>query len=130
MTIWRKWLTNSQKKMLSSDQNVETIAQLIEALKHYLGLQTEYVKLDVIDKVVRLLTTATLAILLFLILVVVMLFASLGLAFWLSKHIGLTSAFMAVAALHAFVLLLVYAFRGPWIERPLVRYLARLLMKD
>lgn len=116
--------------MLSSDKNVETIAQLIEALKHYLGLQTEYVKLDVIDKVVRLLTTATLAILLFLILIVVLLFASLGLAFWLSKHIGLTSAFMAVAALHAFVLLLVYAFRRPWIERPLVRYLARLLMKD
>ena len=116
--------------MLSSDQNVETIAQLIEALKHYLGLQTEYVKLDVIDKVVRLLTTATLAILLFLILIVVLLFASLGLAFWLSKHIGLTSAFMAVAALHAIVLLLIYAFRRPWIERPLVRYLARLMMKD
>ena len=116
--------------MLSSDKNVETIAQLIEALKHYLGLQTEYVKLDVIDKVVRLLTTATLAILLFLILIVVLLFASLGLAFWLSKHIGLTSAFMAVAALHAFVLLLIYAFRRPWIERPLVRYLARLLLKD
>ena len=116
--------------MLSSDKNVETIAQLIEALKHYLGLQTEYVKLDVIDKVVRLLTRATLAILLFLILIVVLLFASLGLAFWLSKHIGLTSAFMAVAAMHAFVLLLIYAFRRPWIERPLVRYLARLLMKD
>ena len=116
--------------MLSSDKNVETIAQLIEALKHYLGLQTEYVKLDVIDKVVRLLTRATLAILLFLILIVVLLFASLGLAFWLSKHIGLTSAFMAVAALHAFVLLLIYAFRRPWIERPLVRYLARLLLKD
>ena len=41
--------------MLSSDKNVETIAQLIEAMKHYLGLQTEYVKLDVIEKVVRLL---------------------------------------------------------------------------
>ena len=40
--------------MLSSDKNVETIAQLIEVLKHYLGLQTEYVKLDVVDKVVRL----------------------------------------------------------------------------
>ena len=60
----------------------------------------------------------------------VLLFASLGLAFWLSKHIGLTSAFLAVAAMHAFILLLVYAFRRPWIERPLVRYLARLLMKD
>jgi hypothetical protein len=116
--------------MLSSDKNVETIAQLIEAVKHYLGLQTEYVKLDVIDKVVRLMTTATLAFLLFLILIVVLLFASLGLAFWLSKHIGFTGAFLAVAALHTFVLLLIYAFRRPWIERPLVRYLARLLMKD
>ena len=116
--------------MLSSDKNVETIAQLIEAVKHYLGLQTEYVKLDVIDKVVRLMTTATLAFLLFLILIVVLLFASLGLTFWLSKHIGFTGAFLAVAALHTFVLLLIYAFRRPWIERPLVRYLARLLMKD
>lgn len=41
--------------MLSSDKNVESIAQLIEVLKHYLGIQAEYVKLDVIDKVVRLL---------------------------------------------------------------------------
>ena len=114
--------------MLSNDKNVENIGQLAELLKHYLGLQTEYVKLDVIDKVVRLLTTATLTILLFLILIVVLLFASLGLTFWLSKHIGFTSAFMAVAAMHAFVLLLIYAFRRPWIERPLVRYLARLLM--
>ena len=37
--------------MLSSDKNVENIGQLAELLKHYLGLQTEYVKLDVIDKV-------------------------------------------------------------------------------
>ena len=116
--------------MLSSDKNVETIAQLIEALKHYLELQKEFVKLDVIDKVVRLLTTATLAIILFFILIVAILFASLGLAFWLSHHMGLTAAFIIVAAIHAFVLLLVLAFRRPWIERPLVRFLARLLMKD
>ena len=114
--------------MLSSDKNVETIAELIEAVKHYLGLQTEYVKLDVVDKVVRLLTGATLFVLLFLILIVVLLFASLGLAFWLSKSIGLVLAFFAVAALHAFILLMAYAFRRPWIERPLVRRLARLLL--
>ena len=55
--------------MLSSDKNVESIAQLIEVLKHYLGLQTEYVKLDVIDKVVRLLTVAALAIIFFFIII-------------------------------------------------------------
>jgi hypothetical protein len=116
--------------MLSSDKNVESIAQLIEAVKHYLGLQAEYVKLDVIDKVVRLLTTATLALLLFLLLIVVLLFVSLGFAFWLSKFVSLTAAFFIVAAFHFLVLLLVYAFRHSWIERPLVSYLARLLLND
>jgi hypothetical protein len=116
--------------MLSSDKNVETIAELVEAVKHYLGLQKEYVKLDVIDKVVRVLTVATLSVVLFLILIVVMLFLSLGVAYWLSSHIGLTAAFFSVAAFHAFLLLMAYAFRKPWIEKPLVRYLARLLLND
>ena len=45
--------------MFSNDKNVETIAQLVEVLKHYIGLQSEYMKLDVIEKVVRLLTVIT-----------------------------------------------------------------------
>lgn len=36
--------------MFSNDNNVETIAQLVEVLKHYIGLQSEYVKLDVIEE--------------------------------------------------------------------------------
>lgn len=35
--------------MFSNDNNVETIAQLVEVLKHYIGLQSEYVRLDVIN---------------------------------------------------------------------------------
>ena len=50
--------------MLSSDKNVETIAQLIEVLKHYFELHKEYLKLDVIDKVVRLLAGINFVILL------------------------------------------------------------------
>ncbi|MCR5159400.1 MAG: phage holin family protein [Prevotella sp.] len=116
--------------MLSSDKNIETIAQLIEAVKSYLGHQAEYLKLDMVDKVVRVLTGAALLLLLFIILIVVLLFASIGLAIWLSKSMGIVAAFLVVALLHAVVLFTVYAFRRPWIERPLVRRLARLLMKD
>lgn len=36
--------------MFSNDKNVETIGQLVEVLKHYIGLQSEYMKLDVVDK--------------------------------------------------------------------------------
>ena len=40
--------------MLSSDKNVESIARLVEMLKDYIGLQKEYMKFSVIDKLVRL----------------------------------------------------------------------------
>jgi len=114
--------------MLSSDKNIETIAQLIEVLKHYLGLQTEYVKLDVIDKVVRLLTATALAILFFLIIIAVLLFLSLGIAFWLANYMSLTCAFLIISAVHAVFLLLFIVFRKSWIERPIVRFLASLFM--
>ncbi len=116
--------------MLSSDKNIETLAQLIEQLKSYAGLQTEYVKLDAIEKIVRLLTAAALAIVLFLIVVAVMLFAAFGLASWLSGFMGWTGAFFVVSGLHVVLLLVVVMFRRQWIERPLVSFLANLLMNE
>ena len=114
--------------MLSSDKNVETIAQLIEVLKHYLGLQKEYLKLDVIDKVVRLLTAAALFILFFLIIVAVVMYFSFAAAFWLGQHIGMAPAFLIVGGIHILLLILFLAFRKSWIEKPLVRFLAGLLI--
>lgn len=114
--------------MLSSDKNVESIAQLIEVLKHYLGLQTEYVKLDVIDKVVRLLTAAALAILFFMIIIAVFLYFSFAFAFWLSSFIGMALAFFIVALLHLLIFVLFLIYRKPWIQKPLVHFLATLLL--
>ena len=114
--------------MLSSDKNVETIAQLIEVLKHYLGLQTEYLKLDVIDKVVRLLKAATLAIIFILIIIAVVMYFSFALAFWLSNFTGMTVAFLIVGAIHLLIFILFIIFRKPWIEKPLVHFLAGLLL--
>lgn len=114
--------------MLSSDKNVESIAQLIEVLKHYLGLQTEYVKLDVIDKVVRLLTAAALAILFFMIIIAVFLYFSFAFAFWLSSFIGMALAFLIVALLHLLIFVLFLIYRKPWIQKPLVHFLATLLL--
>lgn len=114
--------------MLSSDKNVETIAQLIEVLKHYLGLQKEYMKLELIDKVVSLLTATALAILFFLITIGVLTFFWFGVAYWLSSYTGIVGAFFIVAGINALVLLLFIVFRRTWIERPLVQFLARLFM--
>lgn len=117
-----------RNKMLSSDKNVETIAQLIEVLKHYLGLQAEYVKLDMIDKVVRLLTAAALAIIFVLIIIAVLLFLSVAFAFWLATFTGTALAFLIVAILHLLIFITFIIYRKPWIEKPLVHFLAGLLL--
>jgi hypothetical protein len=59
--------------MLSSDKNVESIVELVEALKEHVELQKEYLELNVIEKIVRLVTALTVAIV-FVILGVAVLF--------------------------------------------------------
>ena len=114
--------------MLSSDKNVETIAQLIEVLKHYLGLQSEYVKLDVIDKVVRLLTATALTILFFMIIIAVLMYFSFAVACWLASWIGMAKAFLIVSGIHILLFILFFIFRKDWIEKPLVRFFVSLFL--
>ena len=114
--------------MLSSDKNVETIAQLIEVLKHYLGLQTEYVKLDVIDKVVRFLTATALTILFFMFIIAILMFFSFAIACWLAIWIGVAKAFLIVSGIHILLFILFFIFRKDWIEKPLVRFFVSLFL--
>lgn len=116
--------------MLSSDKNVETIAQLAEIVKHYLGIQTEYFKLDVVDKVVRLLTFFAFAIVFSIIIIGVAMFCSLAFAFWLASYTGTALAFLVVGVLHLLLILLVYFMRKTWIEKPLVHFFANLLLNN
>ena len=70
--------------MFSNDKNVETIGQLIEVLKHYIGLQSEFLKLDIVDKVVRLLTVITMTVVLLGLLTLTLIYLSFGAAFALA----------------------------------------------
>lgn len=116
--------------MFSNDKNVETIGQLVEVLKHYIGLQSEYMKLDVVDKVVRLLTVFTMSVVLFVLLLLVLIYTSFAMAYGLATIIGSTAtAFCIVAGIYLFILILFVIFRHQWIERPLVRFLASILMQ-
>ena len=98
-------------------------------LKHYVGLQTEYLKLDVVDKVVRLLTALTMTVVLLGLLVIALIYLSFALAFGLGEYVGNVGGFCIVAGIYLVVLLLFVAFRHQWIERPLVKFLASILMQ-
>ena len=115
--------------MFSTDNNVETIGQLVEVIKHYIGLQTEYVKLDVIEKIVRLITALTLTVILSVSILMIAIFLSFASVYVLEPCVGIVGAFCIVAMFYFVVFLLMFAFRKQWIEKPVVRLLASILME-
>lgn len=114
--------------MFSNDNNIETIARLVEVLKHYFGLQSEYIRLDVIEKVVRLLTVVTVTAILFMLFIISMVYLSFAAAFALAENIGKAPAFFIVGGIYLLILILFVTCRKRLIEKPLVRFLASLLM--
>ena len=115
--------------MFSNDKNVESIASLIEKFKHYLELQSEYVKLDVTEKVVKLITTFSLIAITTLAIVAIMLFLSVAAAYALSMVVGNVWAFAIVAMLYLIALVIVFAKRKSLIEKPLVKLLSGILLE-
>jgi len=114
--------------MLSSDKNVENIAQLIELLKDYFGDQKEYLKLDLIEKIVRLTTALSLTVVFIILGVAVLFYLSFAIVYWIEPLTGIAWAFFIVALAFLLLLTLVFIFRQSWIERPLVRFLSNTLL--
>lgn len=115
--------------MFSNDNNVETIAQLVEVVKHYIGLQSEYVKLDVIEKVVRLLTVIALLAVFVGLLTISLIYFSFAAVYALEPYTGSLALSFAIVGCCYLVLLILFIFlRHRLVERPLVRFLAGLLM--
>ena len=83
--------------MLSSDKNVASIAELVEALKQYVGLQKEYLELNVIEKIVKLVTALTVAIVFVILGVAVLFYLTFALVYWLAPLTGHGLAFFLVA---------------------------------
>lgn len=116
--------------MFSNDRNVESIAQLVEVLKHYIGLQSEYVKLDVIEKVVRLITAIAVTLTVVLFLLIILIYLSFAAAYALAPLVGTPIAFCIVAGVYLLLFIIILYNRKRWIEKPLVRFLASILLNN
>jgi hypothetical protein len=89
-----------------------------------MGLQKEFMKLNIVEKFVRLITALTLAVVFIFLGFAVLFYLSFAFVYWLSPTLGVAVAFLLVALIHLFLLCVVFNFRKAWIERPLVRFLA------
>lgn len=98
--------------MFSSDKNIETIGQLVEVIRHYLSLQSKCAKLDIMTKLVRLLTMATMVFVLSVLLMLALIYLSFGAAFALGTLIGNSLAFCVVAGVY-----ILFSFFASALER-------------
>ena len=114
--------------MLSSDKNIESLGRLIETLKDYIGLQAEYLKLDVVEKFVRLATVLAVGAIMLVLALAVVFYLSFAMVYWLEPATGVACAFAIVAAVLLLLLLIVYALRKPLIMKPLVKFIASILL--
>ena len=114
--------------MFSSDKNVESIAQLVDSVKNYVGLQGEYLKFNAVEKVVRLTTALTLAIIFIIIGVAILFYLSFALIYAMEPLTGMALAYLIMALLFLLLLIIVFIKRKSWIERPLVRFLSEILL--
>ena len=114
--------------MLSSDKNVESIVELVDALKEHVELQKEYLELNVIEKVVRLVTALTVAVIFVILGVAILFYLSFAIVYWIAPLTGLAMAFFLVSMFLVSLLILLCIFRKRWIEQPLVRFLANTLL--
>lgn len=117
--------------MFSSDHNIETLSQLIEALKEYFSLQKDYMQVNIIEKIVKLLTVLLLFMILAFIFTFIIVLLSLAAVAWLceSGNLSIPQSFCAVAFAHLIVFLTVYCKRVTWIQKPLVKLFADILTK-
>ena len=116
--------------MISSDKNVESIGQLINELKEYFLLQKEFVQLDIIDKVVRIVAVLVLGIVVFILTLLVLFYLSFAVVHWLEPLVGTAWAFAIISAFFLLLLVLAFVLRKPLIEKPLVKFLSETLMNS
>lgn len=115
--------------MFSNDRNISITERLIKVFKHYIGLQNEYLRLDVIEKIVRLITGLLIFSILFLLILIILIYLSFAAAYALGPQTGYPAAFCIIAAFYIFVFTLIFLFRKEWIEKPLIKFITSLLME-
>ncbi len=115
--------------MFSNDRNIETIAQLVEELKRYLSLKGEYIRLNIVEKAVRLITAIAIMVIFFVLFLLALTYFSFGAAYAMATVMGYTTAFCIVGAFYVLLFILCVIFRKKLIERPLVKFLASILME-
>ena len=117
--------------MLSSDQNIQTIRELVLNLGEYAELKAESVQIGIIRKLSILITALIVGGLAFVLAAIIIFFLSGTLALALAPHVGGTAiSCLIVATFYLLLGCLIYAKRTAWILNPIANFIGELFLKS
>lgn len=117
--------------MFADDKSIENVQQLFMEFKKYLELQKEYTKLEIIEKLSKLLSTLLLVLLLVTLSVVVLFHLSFTLVYVLAPLVGgLMISFALITCFHILLVVLLVILRKKLIINPITKFIAKLFLDN
>ena len=108
----------------------DSIKSLIDKSKDYLDTKIELTRLKTIDKSADVLSTVVVMVSMLFVSVLLIFFASVGLALLIGHTLGAYHyGFFIMAGLYAIILLVIYVKREKWIKTPIANELINKMLK-
>ena len=116
--------------MENSDQRATSTASAIsQTAIRYIKLLLEDTRLNVAEKLTRLISAITVCALLLVFFIVALLFASLAAGYALSTYMGSFGAFLVVASFYVVLAVVLIFCKRILIVNPIARFISRLLLE-
>ncbi|MFW9596370.1 MAG: phage holin family protein [Paludibacter sp.] len=115
--------------MADYHEPIENFQQLYTEIKKYLSLETEYIKVDFVEKLSIILSTLFIMSIIIVMVISTLLFFFFALAYALESVLGsLAISFGVISLCYVLLIVLFYAFRKKIIINPIVRFLTNLFL--
>jgi len=115
--------------MANNQEPSENFQQLYADVKKYVELQTEYVKVEFVEKLSILLSTFLIVVLAIILLVAALFYMFFSLAYALLPLVGsLALSFCIISCIYFILIGFLFLFRKKIIINPLVKFLSKLFL--
>lgn len=109
----------------------DNFQQLYSDVKKYVELQTEYVKVEFVEKLTILLSTLLIIIVMLILAICALFYTFFSLAYTLEPLVGsLASSFAIISILYVALIVVFFLFRKQIVINPLVRFLSNLFLTN
>lgn len=102
------------------------LEKFMEHIKEYAEVKVDLMALNIQDKTSDVVSSIASALVFVLLTMTILLFLSIGMAWWLGQLFGgLSIGFFCVAGFYLFLGIIIYFFRAQWIKMPIINFLLK-----